>query len=183
MDNLDEIEVKRLNHRVEEIYRINTFINERNFLYHYSNYENLDKIIGKCYYKFKMTNYENFKDKIEGKLIINLYFEVIKELYDEDIIDIDLYNVLLNVKLNDEGLVKISKEYYDFDKYHLFVACFCNKINDDHMWKNFGNGESENKICVIVPTYLFNTQFMYIDNISSPKMYDGNYILQKVVYN
>lgn len=183
MDDINQEQENRMINRIEEIYRINTFINDRTYYYHYSNYDNLEKIITKFGYKFKMTDYVNFADKYEGKLIIDLYKEVIKDLYDKDCIEIQLYNSLFNLNLKDEGIVKISRKYFDYDKYHLFVTCFCNKINDNYMWSNYGNGSSKNKICIIVPSYLFNTQFMYIEKITSSKMYDSSYKLQKVIYD
>ena len=183
MDDLNEIEGKKLIHIFENISRNNAFKAERINYYHYTNYDNLNNIIHRDGYRFKMTDYEFFEDKLEGKLIIQLYKEVVAELYNNNLIKNDLYNILNSVELNDKGLVKVSKDYYDYDKYRLFVTCFTNKINDTYMWNNYGNGTSKIKMCIVAPSYLFNTQHMCINKINQTKVYDNNYKVQKVIYD
>lgn len=184
MDDFNDIEEKRNLHRIKEIYRINTFINYRNNFYHYSNYDNLDKIIHQDGYIFKMTDYQEFKDKLEGQIIIRLYRKVVKKLYRKKKIDCELCKFLLKIDLINKGIVKVSNNQYDYDKYHLFVTCFTDKVNDKYMWNNYcGKGLSKTKICIVIPSYLFNTQNMCIDNINEPKLYDAYYKFQKVIYD
>lgn len=182
-DDLNETNKIRLSNRIDNIIRNNSSTIDRTYYYHYSNFENLDKIVKQYCYKFKMTNYKKFKDKLEGKLIIELYNDVLEQIYKENSIDDKLYYFLNTIRLNDEGIVKVSKDLYDWDEYLLFVMCFSTKINDKNMWNNYGNDGGNTKICLVVPSNLFNTQFMFIDQITSPKIYDRNYKLQSVIYD
>lgn len=150
------------------------------FLYHYTKAKNLYLILQENNYSFRMTRASDFVDKGEGKLIIDLYKKVIKQLINNKKIDDITYQNIVDVEPLDAILV--NDDYTYLSKYESYVLCFCEKNSDNYMWDEYG--DKKTGICIYVPTYLFHASFLKVNKCQKTNhMPCFDYSIVKIVYD
>lgn len=112
-------------------------------VYHYTNEEIVEKILRDSGICFRMTHFEDFEDKLEGK-VVDVYLDMaLERLLKSNKIDYDTY-----LKLVPEN--KPIKTLFTFDvpgqptraknlEFDAYITCFCKKQNDEYMYKNYAN--------------------------------------------
>ena len=149
------------------------------FLYHYTKAKNINLILQENDYSFRMTRVYDLNDKGEGKLIVSLYKEAVKQLVDNKKIDTTTYKNIINIEPLDNILV--TSEFTYLSKYESYVLCFCTQNNDEFMWKEYG--DKNTGICIYVPTYLFHANFLKVDKCKmTMQLPCFAYSIVKVIY-
>ena len=116
-----------------------------NNVYHYTDKKNLFKILKDDNVKFKMTRYEDFNDKTEGRVIEVYYDLVLESLEKEGILTSEERFYLSELEVQEE--VVFYKKQCDGitvntaigTECNYYVACFSTEKNDEYMFKNYVN--------------------------------------------
>lgn len=138
-----EISYNNINAIVAEILFDDKCTLKEDEIYHYTNEENVEKILRDSGICFRMTRFEDFEDKLEGK-VVDVYLDIaLERLLKSNQIDSDTY-----LKLVPDN--KPIKTLFTFDlrglptmvknlEFETYITCFCEKQNDKYMYENYAN--------------------------------------------
>lgn len=123
-------------------------------LFHYTNIENVDKILCKDKITFRMTNIDDFTDKMEGKSIEVFYDLALERLLACKKITLATYNELSALKILDTITIEVHDNnpesiiVFDNVPYVTYVSCFTIEGDSEYMQKNYFKND-EQKGCII----------------------------------
>lgn len=115
-------------------------------VFHYTNIDTAFKILQNDKIQFRMTNYEDFEDKTEGKVVEAFYDLALDKLERENIIkeeerfylsDIDLSTEVVIRKTQENGKIINICEIVDCNYY---ITCFSTIQDDNYMYENYVKG-------------------------------------------
>lgn len=116
-------------------------------VYHYTDIKNVPKILQNDTIQFRMTNFEDFEDKTEGKVVEVYYDLALEKLEKEKIISEKERFSLSNIDLTKEIIFRkvqtdeITVNLCEFADCKYYITCFSTKQDDDYMYKNYVRSE------------------------------------------
>lgn len=122
-------------------------------LYHYTDIDCMENILQNDKVVFRMTNINDFSDKMESKSI-EVYFDLaIEQLYIDGVIDLKIKELLSSIKIDEKHLFStvdkiFGGEYMKSEPYDVYVLCFTTDGNSSYMTENYIRN-SEHKGCII----------------------------------
>ena len=151
-----------------------------NNVFHYTNGSNLPFILKDGEFSFRMTLSNDFEDISEGKIIFSRYNDVLIDMLCQGYIDKVLYERIKDV--TPLAFWIDNDESHFISKNHMYVLCFTKQRNSTYMWNNYCSLYKEG-VNIIIPTYLFHSEYMTIDDYPpSTKKPFYNFEIKKIVY-
>lgn len=151
-------------------------------LFHYTRNENVSKIVKKNELRFFMTKSADFRDKNEGRLIENIFADVLASMRTSNVISENIYDLLNGTKPIDKVFINRDKPNAVFDNFDSFVACFTYDGNSDYMWDEY-SGEGNDSINISFETFLLNGgSLLIVGDDDSSKQPCFNFNIVNVIY-
>lgn len=154
-------------------------------LWHYTTIDGLDGILTseKDYLKFWFTRSDCLNDRSEGLYILELYNQVLTELYNEKIINKQLHNFCKQINLSKNTYVSFplppddsgaSNLRLDFLECDAFICCFSTKKDSLDMWRYYSNAFDGYALgfnkCILFDDYKKFSFSHYKENVAFAKL-------------
>lgn len=114
-------------------------------VYHYTRAENIPNILQPKDIHIRMTHYEDFEDKLEGK-VVDVYLDLaLEKLLKEGKINQSIYLSLTPKNPPVKELFTFNKDfkstYGKLLEYDTYIACFCKEKNYQYMYDNYAGDD------------------------------------------
>lgn len=113
-----------------------------NMVYHYTKADNIRNILQENDIHIRMTHYEDFEDKLEGK-VVDVYLDLaLEKLLRENKISSSTYSILIPQNSTEKDIFTFDMPesqitYAKTLSYDTYIACFCKKKNHQYMYNNY----------------------------------------------
>lgn len=102
--------------------------------YHYTKTEIFNKIIST--HKIRFTYAQDFADKTEGKVILDILKKVLKQKKSD--LSKEVYNFLNSIKnIESIGAYEYKEGFYSAEERKVFIACFSIAKDCDNIWNRY----------------------------------------------